>query len=55
MRAGKAVAREIAVPAAGPGSANVDAGGGKFDDLTVVKSKVQRIGLSALDHRDQRG
>src|SRR5689334_11412860 len=55
MRAGKTVARKVAITAAWPRGSHIYAGSGQLDDLAVVKAKFQWIGLLAFYNRDQRG
>jgi hypothetical protein len=54
VRTGKAVPRQVAVPAARPCGADVDAWCGQLDDLAEMESEIERIGLFAFDDRDQR-
>ncbi len=54
VRTGKAVAGQVAVAAAEPGGADVDARSRKLDHFAVMKAEFERIGLFALDDRDQR-
>ena len=38
-----------------PGGADVNAGSGRLDDLSVMKTEIERIGLFTFDDGDKRG